>query len=178
MPHFFTITSFLFLSVKLYCQSATAPVGYQKNAITVEALGHSRGLVSINYERLFKPQGDNILFSIRTGVGYTPGINIGSKRLKGSAYVPLVLSLLAGKKSHFAQFGLGYTAAFGHDFVDSTTSPPTIYQKFESAYIVSLGYRYMNNHGMVAQIYPLLQWTNNPTSKFAVGFGLSIGETF
>lgn len=178
MPHFFAIILFLFPSVRLYCQSAAVPVEYPKNDITVEALGHSRGLISINYERFFKPQMNNFIFSTRTGVGYTPGINIGSKRLKGSAYVPLVLSALVGKKNHFAQVGVSYTAAFGHDFVDSTTSPPTIYQKFESAYIVSLGYRYMSYHGIVAQIYPLLQWTNNPTSKFAVAFGLSIGETF
>jgi len=178
MVRFFMFALFLFLSIRMYCQSATAPVSYQKNAIAVEALGHSRSLISVNYERFLKPQMKNFLFSFRTGIGYTPGTDIGSKRLQGAAYVPLVLSALVGNKKHFAQFGLGYTAAFGHNFVDSTTSPPTIYQKFESAYIISLGYRYMNYHGVMIQLYPLLQWTNNPTDKFAVGFGLSIGEIF
>jgi hypothetical protein len=82
--------------------------------------------------------------------------------------------MLAGNKKHFAQLGVGYTAAFGKDGVDSTTRPPTISQKFESAFMISLGYRYMGQ-GIVIQAFPLLQWTNNPGSPFSILFGFVIG---
>lgn len=148
-----------------------------KNSLTVEVAGYSRSLFSINYERLNKLSPNYFLYTIRAGIGYTPGANIKSERHKGTVTTPLVLSLLAGKKKHFAQLSIGYTASFGQDFIDSTTTTPTIYQKFESAYILSLGYRYMRN-GFVGQAFPLLQWTNNPSSKFSVGFGVSLGLTF
>jgi hypothetical protein len=34
------------------------------------------------------------------------------------------------------------------------------------------------NHGLVAQIFPLVQWINNPSDKFTFGFGFAIGRRF
>lgn len=147
------------------------------NSVTVEVFGHSRSLFSVNYERLLKLPSDYFFCALRTGVGYSPWVNMNSGRHKGTLTVPAVLSLVVGKKKHYAQLCFGYSASFGEDFIDSTTTTPTIYQKFESTYSLSLGYRYMWN-GFVGQAYPLLQWTNNPSSKFSIGGGVSIGVTF
>lgn len=147
-----------------------------KNLMTAEVSGHSQSLFSVNYERIFRLN-PHFLYALRTGVGYTPGLTIRTEKHKGTLTIPLVYSLLAGTRKHYIQLGVGYTAAFGQDYVDSTTTTPTIHQKFESAFILSLGYRYMWN-GFVGQVYPLFQWTNNPTNRFSVGGGLSIGVIF
>jgi len=171
------LTGCLLIYQVLLSQTGSTDTSFKKNSVFVEVFGHNRGLFSVNYERLFRLTGDFIFYSARTGVGYTPGMDIKDKHLGGSIYLPIVFSVLAGNKAHYAQLGASYTVAFGHDFIDSTTYPPTVYQKFESAYIISLGYRYMRR-GFMAQLFPLLQWTNNPSSKFTVGFGLSIGSVF
>lgn len=177
MKYISIFISTIFINIGSFSQSIKRDKNEIKNAIIVEGLGHSRALIALNYERIFYIEKEFIFYGIRTGIGYTPGINIRNERLKSSKYIPLLLSLNAGKKHNYAQLGIGYNAAFGHDFIDSTTTPASVYKKFESAFIISLGYRYMNN-GTIFQIYPLLQWRNNPSSKFAVGFGLSIGGRF
>lgn len=148
-----------------------------RNSFTVEVFGHCRSIFSANYERLFNISPNYYFYTVRTGIGYSPGVNIGSERIKSTVTVPFVFSILAGRKQNFAQLSASYAASFGHDFIDSTIAPPAIYQKFESAYSLSLGYRYMWND-FVAQAFPLIQWTNNPSAKFSVGFGVSLGMTF
>jgi hypothetical protein len=148
-----------------------------KNAYIFEAFGHSRSLISVNYERFLRPTNESYFFySLRTGIGYIPGVTIKSKRLGSIITVPFVFSILTGKKDHHVQLGLSYTPMFGHDFIDSTTTSPTIYRKFESAFILSLGYRYMNSSGLIFQIFPILDYTKN--SKFNIFFGMSIGGSF
>ncbi|MDI3318387.1 hypothetical protein [Pinibacter soli] len=119
-----------------------------------------------------------MIYTLSSGLGFNPGSEYNGKKMKGTSFIPLTFYGLFGGKSSFAQLGVGYTAAFGPEFIDSTGSPPVIYKKFESAYIVSLGYRYMNKYGTILQGYPLLQWTNNPSNKFSFGFGFFFGFAF
>ncbi len=92
--------------------------------------------------------------------------------------MPFVFSALAGKKNHYAQLGVGYTPIFGHNFIDSSTTPPGTFKKFESAYIISLGYRYMNRFGTIVQFFPTLEFLPNSIKKVVLGFGFSIGGSF
>jgi hypothetical protein len=163
-------------SLLFFCQILYGQENIDKNLMTVEVFGHSQSLFSVNYERIFKLS-PHLLYTLRTGIGYTPGLTIKDERHKGTLTIPFVFSLLAGTKKHYAQLGVGYTAAFGQDYIDSTTTTPTIHQKFESSYILSFGYRYMWN-GFMGQAFPLLEWTNNPSSRFSVGFGVALGMTF
>lgn len=148
-----------------------------RQAIIAGTLGYSRGIIFVNYERIFKKQ-NNLIYTIGSGVGYTPGLKESDNRQKGSVYLPLFFSMLIGKQNNYLQVGMSYTAAFGPNYIDSLSVPPTIYRKFESAYIFSIGYRYFHRNGAIVQAYPLLQWTNNPSTKFSLGFGLAIGGAF
>jgi len=176
---FFIIIVLCLFSIKpVFSQIGVNRNTFYKNSIFCELIGHSRSLLSVNYEKISNLYENVFFYTSRLGIGYTPGLKIKSEKHSGTISVPAVLSLLVGKKNSYAQLGVGYAASFGQDFVDSTSTPPSIYQKFESSYTISIGYRYMDSNGLVAQIYPLLQWTNNSSSKFNVGFGLSIGVAF
>ena len=96
MKYFLTLILFLFFVIKSNCQVIKDLKSYKKNAAFVEVLGHNRGLFSINYERIFNNK--NTLYSIRSGAGFSPGVNIKGKRLKGSGYFPIVFSILKGGK--------------------------------------------------------------------------------
>jgi hypothetical protein len=169
---------FIFLFKLTYCQTDSSSRNFQHQAIFVGGLGHSRGLFSVNYEFLFRLRNPFFLLTFSTGIGYTPGINVNNEKLRGTVYIPGVVSAVIGKKNHFLQLGAGYTAGFGQGYIDSISRPSVIYQQYESAYIVSAGYRYMNRHGTIVQLYPLFQWTNNPSDRFAVSFGFFIGQRF
>jgi len=172
---------FLFAGYSQYacCQSDTDGAANSKNTVTAELFGHSRSLISVNYERLTKPFKEYFIFSLRTGIGYSPGLEVDEERkLKGITAIPVVASLLVGGYDHYVQLGIGYTASFGEDYVDTTVNPEKVYQKFESAYIVSLGYRYMEVDGLTAQAYPMLVWSDNPSSKFSFSFGVALGYAF
>jgi len=148
-----------------------------KNSAFIEVLGHSRSYISVNYERIFKLPNKHFLYTFRAGAGYAPGETFNEKSYRGTITVPVVASFLAGIKHHYAQLGLGYSHSFGDPFIDSTFNPPHINQKHESAYSITLGYRYMGLNVVIAA-YPMLMWTNNPNNRFFWGSGFSVGAYF
>jgi len=172
----------LFCSLNLsisYGQSDSAYYSlFKKQNLAYELAGHSRSLFSINYERSICNFKNTFFIALRTGGGITPPITINEKKQKPIYCVPVVASLYAGKKHHYLSFGVGYNASFGYNATDSSTNPPTIYQSFESAFIVRMGYRYCDKSGFIVEAYPILQWTNNPSNDFAVGFGLAFGYSY
>ncbi len=162
-----------------YSYSQTKLFEEQKNGVIVEVLGHSHSIVSVNYERfLYKSKKNFFNYTFRAGIGYTPSLKIKSERLKSFKSLPVAFTALVGKKKHFAQFSIGYTPIFGQNFIDSTTLPPTIFKKFESVYIASLGYRFYDGYGTTAQVFPTLNFSPSNTKKVTFGFGFSIGATF
>src|SRR5690606_15739375 len=123
---------------------------------TLEFIGHSESLISVNYERIFNANYEKLLYSSRIGLGYIPG---GEKKENVAVSpsitsIPVVFSILYGK-IHFVQLGFGYTALFSENFVDTSVNPNIAYKKFQSDFSVSLGYRFMTKDGIVAQAYPI-----------------------
>lgn len=150
----------------------------RKNVVGLEVIGHSRAIFSANYERLFYlNEENNILYSVRAGFGRNPGYDVHGEHFKGVTSVPIVFSALYGKK-HFLQVGLGYTALFSEDFIDTSVNPNLVFQKFESNVSLSLGYRLMLDTGLVCQAYPMIVFRDNPQKKFEVSFGVGIGYSF
>ena len=89
-----------------------------KNIVFFEFAGHSRAIFSAHYERLFYlSEENNILYSVRTGVGRNPGYEVHGEHFKGQTTIPVAVSVLYGRK-HFLQVGVGYTALLGQDFTE------------------------------------------------------------
>ena len=168
----------LFFTVQVAHSQA---VGTKQNrqALVAEVLGNSRSIFSFNYERFFGiPKNERFFWSTRVGVGYNPGIK--RINLKGTTSIPVVFTMLWGAGgTHYIEAKAGYTGSIGKDAIDSTVAPPARYLKYESACILSLGYRFMEYKGAMLEIIPMsLVWTNNPTARFKYSFGFSIGGAF
>ena len=54
-------------------QPASVKNFYNTQSIFCEVGGHARGLLSCNYERIFKGPVKNTLWTVRSGVGLAPG---------------------------------------------------------------------------------------------------------
>lgn len=175
MSRYLLVVSFLF-SIQSFGQ-VTIDSAIIKNTVFTEFLGPARSIISANYERIFCFSNAHFLYTFRTGIGYVPGSTESRTPHKGTVTIPVVASLLAGGKAGYAQLGIGYSYSFGDSYTDSTVNPPQVFQKYEPAYSLSMGYRYMG-HNIVAQAFPMLLWTNNPTNRFSVSFGFSIGTIF
>ena len=149
---------------------------YNQQTIFCEVGGHTRSLLSVNYERLFKGPVKNTLWSVRTGIGIAPGES--ERDIPSVTSVPVVLSLLIGKTRHFVDLSVGWTASWGKDKIDSSQRPPQVYQKFESAYVLTLGYRFMKIDNVMFEGAPTVLWTNNPGEKFQWSFTIIVGYAF
>jgi hypothetical protein len=175
---------FLLSSLHSYSQQDPDPDtarGIPKNLFLGEILGHGRGFGSANYERMFTFTNKHFLYSFRIGAGYTPGFtSSNNKRRQGVVSFPLVASLMAGGKLGYAQLSVGYSYSFGESYIDSTATPPHIFQKYEPAYTISFGYRFIGTGvtNITVAAFPMLMWTNNPSNRFSVGGGVFIGTRF
>lgn len=172
-----TILVILFLSKSSIWGFTNEPAVslFKNNSFIVEFSGHNRSLLSLNYEHKVYSYRNNFIVTLRSGIGYSPGTTIDNIKGKGIVCLPLILSSFLGSGNHFFTFGTSYTLALGQDRIDYSYAPPEIYKKVESAFIVKAGYRYYNKSGALFDVYPLLQWTDNPSHYFSWGFGLAIG---
>lgn len=165
LPILFFVSSFF-----SYSQS-----NENKNVISAEIFGHSETIFSLNYERIFtNKRSDNLLYSLRLGVGRNPGYDVKEERFNGITSIPIAFSIFYGKK-HFVQLRTGYTALFSENFVDTSVNPNITYKKFQSDLSVSIGYRLMMNEGLTVQAYPIFIFRDNPTKKNGISFGLDVG---
>lgn len=113
------------------------------------------------------------------GVGRNSGADKeGGLKFPATTSLPIIGGILYGKKNHFAQLKSGYVPIFSKDFVNTTLNPNTVYKKFQTDFSLSIGYRFMSNDGIVAQIFPLFIWSQNPTEKFKISLGISLGYAF
>lgn len=145
-----------------------------KNIVGLDVLGHSDSFIAIHYERLFSTNVEKIAYSLGVGIGRKPGYDTKGSHFNGVTTLPVVLSILYGKK-HFIEFGLGYVALFSEDYTYSSTE---VYKKFESDISVSLGYRLMLESGLVVQAYPVFILKDNPVTKSKFSFGVGVGYLF
>lgn len=152
---------------------------FVNNIFTLEAFGHSESLISVNYERIFHTNLEKLLYSSRIGMGYVPGGEENKNYAVSPSIttIPIVFSLLYGEK-HFVQLGLGYSALFSQDFVNTRFNPNVVYKKFQSDFSISIGYRFMTKDGIVAQAYPVFILKDNPVTKSTLSFGVSLGYSF
>jgi hypothetical protein len=171
------LLSILFVSQGAYSQKVDS-TSYDKNAVLAGALGHARGIFSLEYERMFKSKRIKpFIYTAGTGIGYTWGSHESGQ--KGIVYFPFTAGLLVGKGNHYGHVRVGYTGAIGQEKIDTTYShtPPNV--KNESAYIISVSYRYMKHKDFVAEISPMtLIWTNNPNRRFIYSCCFRIGGAF
>ncbi|MDR2205415.1 MAG: hypothetical protein LBE36_04590 [Flavobacteriaceae bacterium] len=149
----------------------------RKNVVGLELFGHSETIFSVNYERLFYSQNNNIHYSIRAGFGRNPGYDVNGKPFKGVTSIPIVFNVLYGTE-HFIQLGLGYTMLLSENFIDTSINPNIVYKEFESDFSLGLGYRLMLNTGFVCYAYPILMYRDNPQKKFVISFGVEIGYSW
>jgi hypothetical protein len=150
------------------------------NAINFEFAGHSETIFSVNYERFFTKENRNLIYLLSIGIGVSPstGDNENEENPPSTTTIPVVGGILYGK-NHFAQIKFGYTPVFSKDFVDTSLNPNVVYKKFQSDFSLSIGYRFMpKKDGIVVQGYPIFIWSNNPTEKFKINFGVSLGYAF
>lgn len=148
-----------------------------KDALIIECLGHGLSLVSANHEHAIKQLSKVSFLTLRYGIGIMPGFtNAYKARIHGIWSVPLVLSVTVGKKKHFFTGGVGYTGSFGRKWVDSGSTIPYVFRGYESAIIVSAGYRLcLFRDGVIYGVYPTLAWRDIPARWFEWGFGVYVG---
>lgn len=151
---------------------------FNNNAISLEAFGHSRGVISLNYERIFNTINNNFFITARTGIGLDPGYDMEGEKFDRQTTIPIVLSTLFRRKNSFAQFSLSYSVTFISGLEDTISVPNQTFERFESTYSCSLGYRYMEEEGFIAQAYPVFQIINSESIKLNWSFGISVGYAF
>lgn len=166
MKKYFLFISFIICNF-IYSQE-------NKNIFSLNVLGHSDSFVAVQYDRLFFSNFEKVTYSFGVGIGRKPGFDTKGTHFKGVTTVPVVFSMLYGKK-HFIELGLGYAAVFSEDFTYSSTE---IYKKFESDISVSLGYKLILESGLVVQAYPVFIMKDNPATKSKFSFGVGVGYLF
>ncbi len=164
---------FIFFSHSFYCQSTEED---NKNAFYFEVLGHTRSIVSLNYERDFYRINDCFSLVARTGVGYEGGYKRDDNRYKMTVTIPTVLLVQMGKKKHFVNIGVGYSASFRKGLTDEYFTPARHYSRFDSALSFSLGYKLAYRNTFV-QAYPVIIKSKNSTDD-GFSFGISFGFTW
>jgi hypothetical protein len=147
---------------------------YNRQTIFWELGGHARGEVTLNYERLFKGPFKNTLWTLRTGFGIMPPVS--ERNIPPVYSVPAVATFLWGRK-HMVNLSVGWTASWSKPAIDSSVLPHVIFQKFESAYIVTLGYRFMKYDNVMFLVGPTFLMTNNP-NKFQWSYDFTVGYAF
>ena len=148
------------------------------NSLNFSVFGHSESIIALEYERFFVTDNDNLIFLVGAGVGRNPGADeYNQTKFPATTSVPIVTGILYGNQ-HYVQLKFGYTSIFSKDFVNTNFNPAIVYKKYQSDFPVSLGYRLMLPDGIDVQGYPVFIWSNNPSEKFKISFGVSLGYAF
>ena len=135
-------------------------------------MGHTRSIISFNYEKNFYRFNDRFSLSARTGLGIEPGYKVDGEKYRSRKTIPTVLLLQVGRKTHFINMGAGYSATFVKHLTDNTGDVPKYYPRYESAYSMSVGYRFAYD-GVMAQFYPVYILPNDSDAE--ISFGISFG---
>lgn len=159
----------LFLSNNAFCQFKKDEQVYN-NAFYYELLGHTRSLVSFNYEMSFYRINNFLCLNARTGIGFETTINSEGIKSDRLITIPNVVLLQVGGKTHFANLGIGYSVTFSKHLIDNSNYP-----RFDSAYSLSLGYKLVYNNVFI-QFYPVRIVPKNFEAENSVG--LSFGLAF
>ena len=160
----------LFIFTSSYSQSELI----KKNSVSFELAG--AGLFySVNYDRLILVD-EKIRFSITTGFWYIPQIETISD-FQSFAGATIGFNTLFGKKTHFAEFG------FGFSYINMRQENGHM---FHTTYIpVRIGYRYQKDEGglfLRASFMPIFENYQNIDVKVLAVFtpylALAVGYSF
>ena len=157
-------------------QKIDVPELYNRQTLFWELGGHARGMLSANYERLFKGPFKHSLWTLRTGFGFMPAEQQETPHTPAVYSIPVVGSLLVGRK-HMVGLSVGWTASFSQNAVDSSILPHVVYQKFEAAYMVTLAYRFMRYDHVMVMAGPTFVVVNNP-DRYQWSYMIGVGYTF
>ncbi|WP_445710536.1 hypothetical protein [Flavobacterium sp.] len=140
---------------------------FPKNAVYYDFMGHTRSTYSLNYERyLFKIYKD-LHLNARTGIGHYKYYNYENYVTANAVIIPTAAVLEYGKQNHFFNISGGYSASF------IKMKPESKLPRFDSAYSLSIGYKYITDTGWFFQIYSgIIQPKISPKEST---LGLSIG---
>jgi len=141
---------------------------YKQNQFFLE-LGGNGIFYSVNYERLLSEN-----FSIRGGIGYTPGLIF----VEGTfIHIPVTASYLIGSNSSKFETGLGFTYFSGKD-----VEIFGLEGEDKSVILLTgiIGYRYISQNGFVFRIAftPFYNPNETEDSKFLPSGALSFGYAF
>lgn len=145
MKLFFFILQFVFL-LNLHSQKTPYnPIGdtLRKNAVYVQALGNSRTVLSLNYEkRLFQSPNNLAYFFGRIGS------SIGKNSFDSTLFyvLPLEFIVVIGKRTHFFEAGVGVTLNFGNSELKALNIPENVNSNFYYFYPVRFGYRLVEDN--------------------------------
>jgi hypothetical protein len=147
---------------------------FNKQSIYLEFGGNGRSVLCLNYERLFPSPVSYLHYTARIGVGFSSR-NFDSS---GIVNVPLEATVLLGRRKHFLEAGVGYTASFQNSNTDTTITPHLHYNSLSGIYCFRLGYRFALTDGVLFRFAPSLQLEQNPVWKVDLSWGVSIGVSF
>jgi hypothetical protein len=112
-------------------------------------------------------------YSLRAGFGYY-------KRSKDSSRgvsFPFESIFIYGRRKHYIESGIGYTAVFGKPFIDSTRSPPAHFERYNHIYVFRLGYRFMHE-GFLLRVTPIYIYNADFLNKTFFRGCISVGVAF
>jgi len=145
-----------------------------EHAFYLEIIGNAETLLSVNYERILNAQSTGKWhYSLRTGLGFY-------KRQSDDAWVfnfPFEGNIIYGKRKHYIESSLGYTAGFGSNFIDSAYTPPAHFESYNQIYVFRLGYRYMFD-GFLVRVTPLYIYYPDYLNKIYFKACVSLGIAF
>lgn len=141
---------------------------FTKNSIYYDAFGHTRSPFSLNYERSICKIYKGFHLNGRIGIGFYKYYDTQKDIVTDIATIfPAVALLEYGKKNHFVNIGFGYSNSFIKKIRNSEVP------RFDVAYSISVGYKFINDYGLFVQIYPSVIYPK--ISQKELGAGISLG---
>ncbi|MCF6133539.1 hypothetical protein [Flavobacterium wongokense] len=139
---------------------------FSKNSVYYDAYGHTRAPLSLNYEMYVCQIYKDFHLNGRIGIGHYKYSN-SEDAVVGSAIIfPVVALLEYGKKNHFVNLGAGYSASFIKKKIDGDVP------RFDGAYSLSVGYKYMDDAGLFLQLYPVIIFPQFSSNEISAGISL------
>jgi hypothetical protein len=140
----------------------------------LEFLGNAETLLSLNYEYIINAKSERKFhYSVRAGFGTY-------SRRQDTVRVwnfPFELNFIYGKRKHYIESSIGYTASFGKPFIDSEYTPPAHFGWHNRILVFRAGYRFMYD-GILVRITPLYIYNPDFLNKTQFRACLSLGIAF
>ncbi len=166
----------LLLIIFIYYNNSYCAQEIKNNAVYIEFFGNTGTPISINYERLINTRKlEKVKFIGRIGG------SIGKNKFdhKPVYIFPLELNSIIGKNNNKIELGFGYTSVFGTSNLKDSIIPEEYKNNNRYALFLRLGYRLVNEDGLILRIAPLAYFEHDPPLSKSLTlhftFGISLG---